>query len=212
VKPKIFIAAPLFNANQIDIIVGIESILDFYGFGFYSARLHSGSDKLTPEDRKDIRKWDPVFDSNEQGLNECSVCVAVLEYAMSEDECLGIVSSTEGGLDYKPVELPDAGTVWETGYMRAQGKLVIGFHTTKRASHLNLMLSHGCDGLICGLHNLDHFFHGLGGREIPARLQSRLSLMSNSGRAARAQYAAHDASYFNWDAVEDWDAMKKDVE
>ena len=134
-KPRVFIASPLFNPAQIAIIRDIETLLAENDFSFYSARLHSGSDKLTPEQKRDLRAWDPIFESNVQGLDDCDVMIAVLEYAFPDGQQL--VLQDRRGLDAGAdsidtvLELPDAGTVWEMGYHQAQGKLVLGFHSNK---------------------------------------------------------------------------------
>lgn len=214
-KPKIFIASPLFNPNQIAIIERIENLLTEKGYDFYSARLHSGSDKMTPEQRKDITAWDPVFDSNERGLDECDVMIAVLEYAMPPREYpahiqMAIIDNPDlepcgPGTVFTPIELPDAGTVWECGYHRAQGKLVLGFHTDQ-AKHLNLMLSHGCDGLIKGWENLDGFLTEPKYMPvIPERLVKRLKIIGRKNSEITD-------SYFNWKFTESWDAANKEVE
>jgi len=209
-KPKVFIASPLFNEPQIEIIAKIEDLLTKYGYKYYSARKHSGSDKMTPEQRKDIHAWDPVFNSNEQGLNECRVMIAVLEYALPDCTYFGSLYSPcvepfGPGTQFTPIELPDAGTVWECGYHRAQGKLVLGFHQDK-AKHLNLMLTHGCDGMIRGWENLECFL-----QDDCVKLPKRM--MDKARRVhVRNPKFQQDAYCFNWEHVEEWDASRKEVE
>lgn len=220
-KPKVFIASPLFNPPQIEIIEKIEALLEKNGYEYYSARKHSGSDKMTPEQRKDLRAWDPVFDSNEQGLNECRVMIAVLEYALPEGEALTLSRMFAEPDDLyceirECVELPDAGTVWEAGYHRAQGKLVVGFHTDQ-AKHLNLMLSHGCDGLIKGWDNLKQFIEGetLNASLLPGNVKKRIETVMNRYRRAGLETNSRimlDACDFDWEATEGWDAANKEVE
>jgi hypothetical protein len=176
---------------------------------------------MTPEQRKDIRAWDPVFESNEQGLNECRVMIAVLEYAMPANKAIHLVEkdvtlSSDMCTDndtgepralypsYNPIELPDAGTVWECGYHRAQGKIVIGFHTDK-AKHLNLMLTHGCDAMIRGFENLEGFLSGEA-VTIPTRVMQR------GRQLGKSLYFHSDAAQFDWSFTEDWDAKSKAVE
>ncbi len=208
-RPRIFIASPLFNGPQHAILDRIEGLLEQNGYDYYSARKHSGSDRMTPEERRDIDAWNPVFDSNEQGLDQCRVCIAVLEYALPENRNMCLCTWKPGDhpsgyvMDGDPlfVELPDAGTVWETGYLRAQGKLIIGFHSTKRAKHLNLMLTHGCDGLISGFDNLALFLRGPQslrdvGANMPERLLTRLNRLPG--------VVTHDAMRFDWSAIEPW--------
>lgn len=217
-RPRVFIASPLFNPAQHAIIESIERLLTAAHYEFYSARRDSGSDKLSPIQRKDINAWNPVFESNEQGLDVCRVCIAVLEYALpTEQHRLGLLVPPIGelythkdpniyrqGLDetpyrFTPLELPDAGTVWETGYLRAQGKLVIGYHSKKKASHLNLMLSHGCDGLISGVENLRRFLNPPASHHqnrYPPHTRARLSKLPRRMR--------DEAQLFDWTACEPW--------
>jgi nucleoside 2-deoxyribosyltransferase len=209
-KPRVFIASPLFNGPQHAIIDSIEKLLGLYGFDYYSARQHSGSDKLSAEDKKDLRKWDPVFQSNLDGLDECRVMIAVLEYALPEDKRMYLCTGEEDGpgfnvLSSQEMELPDAGTVWEMGYFRAQGKIVIGYHTDK-AKHLNLMLSHGCDALIKGFENLDNFISGEA-TKYPASLVHRLSKAKTG-----VEFLTNDASHFDWRYTEEFDSANKVVE
>lgn len=209
-RPRVFIASPLFNPVQIGLIQRIEDSLSAAGYDFYSARLHSGSERLTPEQRKSYDSWTPVYLSNERGLDSCRVQICVLEYAMPYGHSLAItLADTEGTVVplKKHLELPDAGTVWEAGYMRAQGKLVIGFHSTKRAEHLNLMLSHGTDGLITGFDALESFLAGYAptvrNTSVPERVHSRALAMRQSNREAGFQLEK-DAVLFNWDACQTW--------
>lgn len=205
---NIFIASPLFNPPQIQLIEQIEQAITRAGHEFYSARLHSGSDKLTPEQRKDLAAWDPVFESNVRGLDDADLCIAVLEYRQPEEVRLELVrydqqKSREAG--FKPgdkipgellalPELPDAGTVWEMGYLAAQGKPVIGFHSQERPAHLNLMLTHGCQGLLLGLPALEEFLQNPGGE----------SLVWEWGK--KHLYP------FGWTACSAWDAASRQVE
>lgn len=236
---RIFIASPLFNPPQIEIIRRIEAEISAAGYDYYSARKHSGSDKLSPEERKTFAGWQPIFDSNEDGLDQCCACIAVLEYAMPEGHGLFAHSpcdlAEQDAQLGKPVvpfgkhtriELPDAGTVWECGYLRAQGKLVFGFHTDK-AKHLNLMLSHGCDGLVKGFDNLrlllsrgtpvDHLPSGPDRRIMRYREKGERYLRQYHERHAMVEFtkALHletTVNMFNWEAVEQFDAESKEVE
>ncbi len=222
-KPKVFIASPLFNKPQIQIISTIEGTLHEAGFDFYSARLHSGSDKLSPEDRKDLRKWDPVFESNLAGLDECQVCIAVLEYTMPDGQRL-TMQKREHHINPDPsrpgsffpdthewsasvIELPDAGTVWEMGYMRAQGKLVVGFHTDK-AKHLNLMLSHGVDGMLLGYDALRNFLNP----PKTSQFDSSDVIQKLAERTAADSRVLSLATWFDWSACHVFDAQNKEVE
>lgn len=223
-NPKVFIASPLFNEPQIEIIKQIEQLLTDNEFPFYSARLHSGSDKLTAEQKRSLVNWDPVFESNVQGLDECTVMIAVLEYALPHREypahiAMGLLDSPQeepfgSGTSFTPIELPDAGTVWEMGYHKAQNKIVIGFHQDK-AKHLNLMLSHGCDAMIKGFDNLALFLAGPEGPHttlIPKSVTSMLQKCVDNRWHEKHVELSETSGRFNWTASEAFDAKNKEVE
>ena len=236
-KPRVFIASPLFNRPQHELLDNVEAILSNNGFDYYSARKHSGSDKIPKDRLKDMSAWDPVFKSNEDGLNECQVMICVLEYAMPKGVSLVIHGHSFVGVEmlFKKIELPDAGTVWEAGYHRAQGKLVIGFHSQKRPEHLNLMLTHGVDGLLLGYEALDTFLNtpdlcksfladtdssylkyaeNLRGMypflaKGNNRVIDRSFKIASKGKIGKATRLLRNSCLFNWDSCTDWD---QDVE
>jgi len=160
---KVYIAAPFFNAEQRSIVTRIEMLLTRYGYDYYSPRLHSGSDKLTPEQRKDQSKWLPILQSNIDQLDECDILLAVVEYAMPTGISLRPVTISVSyppreHIGDKAIELPDNGVVWECGYWYTTGKPAIGFHSTKPISELNLMLSHTLTGFVTGFTQLEDVF------------------------------------------------------
>lgn len=203
---SVFIASPLFNREQVLIIRRIERMLTGNGFSYYSARQDSGSYGMTKEQMRDFHAWDPVYNSNERGLDRCKAMIAVLEYAMPRGQRLQLVrEDLDLTGDPEPVrtiilpsmELPDAGTVFECGYFRAQMKPVIGFHSTKQAKHLNLMLSHGCDGLISGWENLERFLRR--DHEGSVAKHDFMSRLAEKGRDPQI------VNQFDWSACENWD-------
>lgn len=163
---KVFIASPLFNEPQIAIIREIEEALNRAQIPFYSARLHSKSDQIPPEERKNPRAWDAVFDSNVQGLNTSTHMIAVLEYAYPPETSLNVISSISGAEVVRtPISLPDAGTVWEMGYFHALRRPVYGYHRDQ-AGHLNLMLTHGCSGMVVGTDQLNRLVEMIKNRNV----------------------------------------------
>jgi nucleoside 2-deoxyribosyltransferase len=183
-KPRIYIGGPFFNQPQIEIISKIQGMLTRHGFSYYSPRLDSGSLDLSPEDRKDPAKWKPIFQSNVDNLHTCGVLLAVVEYAMEKGTALalcheepiyrspplqsGVILKAAGG---RSIELPDSGTVWEMGYVRALNDFaehvsacgltpppkrpIVAFHSSKPPEKLNLMLSHGADVIVSGWSRLE---------------------------------------------------------
>jgi nucleoside 2-deoxyribosyltransferase len=225
-RPKIFIASPLFNPAQHAVLDELETAIKQSGFDFYSARHHSGSDKLTPEQKRVLSNWDPIFDSNVQGLESCRVCIANIGYQYPDGTFLGLCKEGQKGLGLpkydtaviKPLELPDAGTVWEMGFMRAQAKLVIGYHPDAQPTHLNLMLSHGCDGIITGVQNLQWFLSGAANSKetnsvhAPERLRQRCQQIRDTYGSLFASTLWDDACLFDWTACHQFDAQSKEVE
>lgn len=207
---RIFIASPLFNESQHEIIGSLETLLTSLGYDYYSARQHSGSDRLTPEQKKTFDAWTPVYESNVHGLDSCDAMIAVLEYALPKNQGLMLVN----GLDEYPEErtftdlsLPDAGTVWEIGYHIAQGKPVIGYYSfpEQNASHLNLMLSHGVHALTFGPENLKKFLEPADVLNAPTRAQVRA--LRELSKECSTWFLSRD-----WSSAKNWDADRAEVE
>lgn len=157
-KPRIYIAAPFFNSEQVRIVAMIEGLIKSFDFPFYSPRLDSGSRLLSPEDRKIREKWQPVLHSNIDELDKADLILAVLEYAMPQGYSLFAGRSHIDVVgEMKKLELPDNGVVFECGYAYARGKSIIGFHSTKPLDEMNLMLSHTMSGHITGFEDLARF-------------------------------------------------------
>jgi nucleoside 2-deoxyribosyltransferase len=199
---KVYIAGPFFNPAQTAIIQTIEDACNEFGYPFYSPRQHSGSADMTAAERKNPNCWDKVFASNEAGIYSCTIMIAVLEYALPQDQYICSLHRDEDfrcGFRHIMIELPDSGTVWEMGAYRALGGLVVGYHSTKQPDQLNLMLSHGTDALLLGPENLRKFFatstdpHSLW---IPKRAR-----LSDGPIQFRSQASLNRrASEYNWSA------------
>ena len=131
--------------------------------------------------------------------------IAILSYALPVKRSIKLLEEDLVGTTHKiisEIELPDSGTVWEMGYFRALGKIVIGFHPEKQGTHLNLMLTHGADALISGWSNLERFFRDKPSDETyrPDRLMNRESVLAES---------FYITSQFNWEATEEWGAQNE---
>jgi len=98
----IYIAGPFFNIEEMDIITGVEKILDDRGLEFYCPRLHDDLEHeyMSPE-------WSrATFELDRDAIDRCSLVLAVYHGNYS-----------------------DTGTAWECGYAYAKGLPVIVVHT-----------------------------------------------------------------------------------
>lgn len=211
-KKTIFIASPLFNPEQHGILDTIEELCTKYGYGFYSARHDSEPFVPKGEDKKNPEAWDGVFLNNQEGLMKCKLMIAVLQYKLPYGKTLGVATGLQPGFehgvrmsDFTPVDMSDNGTVWEMGFFRGQGKLVVGFHPEKPITSLNVMLSHGCDGLISGWENLARFLEGPNTNDTDAELNR---IMKSRPRGATIDGECYNMYHdFDWSACGRWGAQ-----
>jgi nucleoside 2-deoxyribosyltransferase len=171
-KYDIYIAAPFFNHEQTTIVANIEFMCDENGLTYYSPRKHSGSRLLRPEDRRVFDKWKPILQSNIDAIQQSRCILAVIEYAMPNGTALvagkqytAMANPSTGTVwkswkvpdDAKPIELPDAGVIWECGNAFARNIPIFAFHRTKCPNEMNLMLSHTVVGMLTGFDRLTEF-------------------------------------------------------
>lgn len=163
---QVYIAGPLFNPAQITILEHIELMCEIASTPHFSPRLHSEPYLPPPEDRAKPEAWDRMFGMNVNAIEKCGVILAVLNYAMPDYMQVGVGTHVHEFdhqtvmANFKPLYLPDSGTVWEMGYARGTGRIVVGFHPDKKPEHLNLMLTHGTVGMLCGWDALETFLKG----------------------------------------------------
>lgn len=109
---KVYIAAPFFNEEQLDVVRKIELLLEREGVDFFSPRSEGILKDLNVEQRK--LEMGRLFRSNVDHMDWCTHCVAVVD-------------------DY------DTGTVWEMGYLYATHKKLITFSACYHG--INVMLN-----------------------------------------------------------------------
>ena len=109
---KVYIAAPFFNEEQLDVVRKIELLLESNGINFFSPRSEGILKDLNVEQRK--LEMGRLFRSNVDHMDWCTHCVAVVD-------------------DY------DTGTVWEMGYLYATHKKLITFSACYHG--INVMLN-----------------------------------------------------------------------
>jgi nucleoside 2-deoxyribosyltransferase len=115
----VYIAAPLFNREQVTLIENIEDTIRLAGHTFFSPRTLtalSGGKILNAEDAARVKH------ANKANLYKCDALLAVLEFRLPPwhrtyvwwsdptTQQLGVIG---------PLNIPDAGVSWELGYFEA---------------------------------------------------------------------------------------------
>lgn len=108
----IYIAAPFFNEEQLELVEAIEVCFDFNQIDYYSPRSEGVLMNMTPEEKKARMKY--IFDKNVEMMDKADTMVAVID-------------------NY------DAGTMFECGYFYSKGKRIITI--TDNYYGINIMLS-----------------------------------------------------------------------
>lgn len=115
----VYIASPLFNDMEIDLIKKVEAILDSKGIKYFSPRLHQF-------DNFGTREWSmSTFINDIKGINQSDIVIAIMHGNYS-----------------------DSGTAMEVGYAYGTNKPVIAVHVGKdsnlmihESAHANITLN-----------------------------------------------------------------------
>lgn len=127
---KLYIAAPFFNAAQLDEVQFVEhTIRSINGLDFYSPRADGVMKDMTPEQR--VIMGPKLFMLNVKMIRECDAVLALKDYS-------------------------DTGTTWETGFAYGIGKPVFGY-TADRGKPLNIMVAQCFNAAIYGPDQLGVF-------------------------------------------------------
>lgn len=111
-KIKVYIAAPFFNPQQLNVVQRVEAKLKDNGIEFFSPRNDGTLKDMTKEER--AKNMGKMFRSNVDHMDWCTHCVAIID-------------------DY------DTGTVWEMGYLYATHKKLVTFSANYHG--INVMLN-----------------------------------------------------------------------
>lgn len=115
---KVYIAAPFFNEEQIKIVESLELCLESRGIDYFSPRSEGTLSKMTREEQENSRK--AIFESNVNNMCLCTHMIACVKYK-------------------------DTGTIWEMGFMFAQGKPIVML--SDDLSKINVMLAESALGI-----------------------------------------------------------------
>lgn len=109
---KVYIAAPFFNEDQLDIVERVENFLINNGIDFFSPR--SGGVLKNMKKSDQAKTKNEIFDSNIKNMDECTHMIACVEHK-------------------------DTGTNFEIGYFYAKEKPIVLF--SEKIGTVNIMLA-----------------------------------------------------------------------
>jgi len=124
---QIYLAAPFFNPEQVDVLKKLEAEALRLGYDAFSPRIRCYCPPNASEEERNTS-----FKSNCRGIATSKFILARID-------------------DFDP------GTVWELGYAFALGVPNIYAYTTIPTRGLNLMLTQGVDGFLQGLPSVFKF-------------------------------------------------------
>ena len=132
-KLKVYIAAPFFNPEQLEVVQRIEALLKDHDIAYFSPRFDGTLRNMDAKERAE--KMGAMFRSNVDHMDWCTHCVAVID-------------------DY------DTGTVWEIGYLYATHKKIVTYSNNYHG--INVMLNEAIEfhcvqyeAIIDGLKGMD---------------------------------------------------------
>lgn len=127
---KIYIAAPFFTPEQLDLVKDVEHLIDrTENLMYYSPRFDGVLKNMTPEQR--VAAGPKLFKLNVRMIRECDSVLALKDYS-------------------------DTGTTWETGFAYGIGQFVFGYGSD-RNKPLNIMVAQCFNCVVYGPDQLERF-------------------------------------------------------
>ncbi len=147
--PQIYLAAPFFNPEQVELVARLESVLDGSGFKVYSPRRDGG--EVSPASPKEERQ--SIFHSNIKSISRSDLVVAVVDSVLCKEADFAIKKPTPEGDVYHPLFeiFTDPGTAFDLGVSYAMEVPSILYNPASREGEgnplpLNLMLGESAWG------------------------------------------------------------------
>ena len=145
---RIYLAGPFFNEVQEQHAISLRDSLRANGYIVYapvSEKWEEGS-RISPQE---------IFGRNIRWMLQCDYALCQLDYPLLKNQKLGLdtysvhADTKEISVHKTEIDLPDSGTIWEMGFLFAQGKTIIGYYAeTKKKRKLNLMLVNALNGFV----------------------------------------------------------------
>lgn len=157
-----YIAAPFFNPPQLELVKQIEDTFSSQERWAFSPRLQHGEKPTKIKSKQDANK---IFFENYRAIEACSYMVAVVDWLLPEERELRLVNKSKYHItqpgqqsiffaESPPLNLPDAGTVWEMGVAFTLRKPVVMFTVRPPTDKMNIMLTESCVGIVRGVEGL----------------------------------------------------------
>lgn len=141
---KIYLAGPFFNPIQEEHAKRLARTLEMRGYEIFAP-------VQQPWKEGSIISPEYIFKRNLLWMQECNFALCQLDYPMLSYQTLCICEENQEEPEeenwHKVIQLPDAGTVWEMGYLYALHKCIIGYCAEKTDS-INLMLAQCLTGYV----------------------------------------------------------------
>lgn len=162
-RMRFYLAGPFFNPAQIALMEAIELAFCDADIPFFSPRQQAGNQvrKITDD------VADHILSVNCEEIDACSHLLAVVDWKTPVGLEIRQLEKDTGVYSGPPLNIPDAGTMFELGYnfrwnrqfdKQAQAYRPQFLFTERPATDkLNLMISRSCDGVIHGLEALKLF-------------------------------------------------------
>ncbi len=143
---KLYLAGPFFNTAQREAAEKVLSIAREHWNGEIYAPLEGGIEVDTPEKARE------VFKRNVDELNETDCLLCHTDWLSPQGEEVRVLREFPVG---PPLNLPDAGTIWEMGYayrfkMQTGTPMIVAYSVLETTTRLNLMLQLCADGFLHG--------------------------------------------------------------
>jgi nucleoside 2-deoxyribosyltransferase len=143
---KIYLAGPFFNEIQKSWATHLAKELRERGY-----KIFAPVDEIYNQEMQKSARH--IFNRNLLWMSESGLVLAQLDYPLDGKEKLAVVNEVNDSefnsiaYNYKPVSMPDCGTVWEMGWAYQRGIPIIGY-TSKPVVEINLMLAECLYGYI----------------------------------------------------------------
>ena len=159
-----YLAGPFFNPLQKAWAEKVRDLVIDADRHYYAPVENMFQDRI-----HDKEKADKVFQDNVENLLHASVVLCQFDWLLAPKQELCVMDTYHNIAITGPLNIPDAGTIWEMGYacalrrirnipfrIHVRGPAVVGYFSQK-TDKLNLMLARSCDAFYNGEEEVKRF-------------------------------------------------------